>query len=87
MAGKYFVLASVRLDGCLVATMSSHVSSCVTLRSQFFICTEGNPWLNGKHTVFGKVTKGMDVVRNIEAYGTEMGKPKVKIEITESGAL
>ena len=52
-----------------------------------FICTGATPWLNGKHTVFGKVTNGMDVVRKIEMKGTEMGKPRATITISKSGAL
>ena len=42
--------------------------------SQFFICTGQTPWLNGKHTVFGKVTKGIEVVKKIEVKGSEMGQ-------------
>jgi len=55
--------------------------------SQFFICTGQTPWLNGKHCVFGKVTNGMDVVRKMEACGSEMGKPRNVVSITDSGAL
>jgi len=40
--------------------------------SQFFIVTaEACPWLDGKHTVFGRVTGGLDVVDELEAVPTD----------------
>jgi peptidyl-prolyl cis-trans isomerase B (cyclophilin B) len=40
--------------------------------SQFFIVTIGQaPWLDGKHTVFGKVTSGMEVVDKLEGLPTD----------------
>ncbi len=46
--------------------------------SQFFIVTTPEaPWLDGKHTVFGRVTDGMDAVDSIEGTPTGAGdKPK-----------
>ena len=50
--------------------------------SQFFITLAATPWLDGKHAVFGKVTKGMEVVRKIGKADTDFSdKPLRKIVI------
>jgi len=56
--------------------------------SQFFLTTVATPWLDGRHVVFGKVTKGMDLVKTIEATPTNPGdKPKAPVVVVASGEL
>ena len=56
--------------------------------SQFFLTFVATPWLDGKHTIFGEVVEGMDVVKKLEAAGSQSGKTseplrmeKVAIEV------
>jgi peptidyl-prolyl cis-trans isomerase B (cyclophilin B) len=51
--------------------------------SQFFIVTaDACPWLDGKHTVFGQVTGGMDVVNAISALETDASdRPRETVSI------
>ena len=53
--------------------------------SQFFIVTTpAAPWLDGKHTVFGRVTDGMDTVDKIEATPTGAGDRPLDPPVIES---
>jgi peptidyl-prolyl cis-trans isomerase B (cyclophilin B) len=52
--------------------------------SQFFIVTtDAAPWLDGKHTVFGKVVGGMDAVDSIEGTATGAGDKPVDDAVIE----
>jgi len=55
--------------------------------SQFFLTTVKCPWLDGKHTVFGHVVSGMEVVRKVENQGTRSGRPRQNISISDSGEI
>ncbi|KAL1501677.1 hypothetical protein ABEB36_006964 [Hypothenemus hampei] len=54
--------------------------------SQFFITTKQTSWLDGRHVVFGKILKGMDVVRKIESTKTDnRDRPQKDVIIADSG--
>jgi len=56
--------------------------------SQFFITTKQTTWLDGRHVVFGKIIKGMNVVRKIEATKTDgRDKPVQDCVIAASGTI
>merc|ERR1719201_2425131 len=55
--------------------------------SQFFLCTVKTDWLDGKHVVFGNVTKGMDVVKAIEAVGSQSGATRSPVVIADCGQI
>ncbi|KAI0109982.1 hypothetical protein F4814DRAFT_425188, partial [Daldinia grandis] len=49
--------------------------------SQFFITTEKTPWLDNKHTIFGRAVQGLDVIHKIENVRTYKEKPEEDIKI------
>merc|ERR1712098_81369 len=55
--------------------------------SQFFITVKKTSWLDGRHVVFGKVLKGMSVVRKVEGNKTDgRDKPVKDVTIVDCGA-
>jgi peptidylprolyl isomerase len=70
--GKSFedeVTPDVRFDRPGLLAMAN--AGPATNGSQFFITTAKTPWLNMRHTIFGEVTAGSDVVRKIEQAATD----------------
>eukprot|EP00388_Colpodella_angusta_P006847 GDKJ01019874.1.p1 GENE.GDKJ01019874.1~~GDKJ01019874.1.p1 ORF type:complete len:260 (-),score=50.81 GDKJ01019874.1:97-876(-) len=72
-----------------------HFTGCLSMAnagpntngSQFFICTAQTPWLNGKHVVFGRVTEGLDLIKKVEKLGSESGKTRGRITISDCGEI
>lgn len=52
--------------------------------SQFFLTFKATPWLDGKHTIFGEIVEGQDVMKKLEAAGSPKGTPKEKLVITKA---
>ncbi|KAL6709625.1 Peptidyl-prolyl cis-trans isomerase cyp15 [Coniothyrium glycines] len=52
-----------------------------TNASQFFVTTEKAPWLDGKHTIFGRAVAGLDVVHRIENAKVYKERPEEDIRI------
>ena len=54
--------------------------------SQFFLTFVPTAWLDGKHTIFGEVVEGMDVLKKLEANGSQSGATSKKMWIEKCTA-
>ena len=70
-----------------VGTLSMANRGPHTNGSQFFLCTARTPHLDGKHVVFGSVTKGMHTLERIEQVGSKSGKTSQAVTIADCGQL
>ena len=68
----------------VIGTISMANAGPNTNGSQFFINTNDNNFLDAKHTVFGKVTEGMDIIGKIENIATDSSDRPVDDVIIES---
>lgn len=55
--------------------------------SQFFITFLPTPFLDGKHTIFGELTSGIEVLKALEARGSRGGKPSEMLKIVQAKIL
>jgi peptidylprolyl isomerase len=55
--------------------------------SQFFLTFTATPWLDGKHTIFGQVVQGMEVLESMEKLGSRSGKTSEEVAIVTATIL
>ncbi|KDO68608.1 hypothetical protein CISIN_1g006162mg [Citrus sinensis] len=83
--GGKFTDENFKLDHNGPGILSMANSGANTNGSQFFITFRRQHHLDGKHVVFGKVVKGLNIVKKIEQVGTGDGKPAQPVKIIDCG--
>lgn len=85
--GETFADENFKFKHDVPFVMSMANSGPNTNGSQFFITTVPTPWLDGKHVVFGRVVKGQELVKEIEALGSQSGQTRLPIKIVKCGEV
>ncbi len=85
--GNKFADENFKLQHTTPGLLSMANAGPGTNGSQFFVTTIPCGWLDGKHVVFGQVTKGMELVKQIEALGSRSGTPAKRVVISDCGVL
>ncbi|CAD7700878.1 unnamed protein product [Ostreobium quekettii] len=85
--GGFFEDESFRLEHNAAGLVGMCSSGPNTNGSHFYITLGALPEYNGKSVVFGRVERGMDVVRRIESCGSAIGEPKSQIVISDCGEV
>jgi len=85
--GEKFADENFKLKHTTPGLLSMANAGPGTNGSQFFITTAVTSWLDGKHVVFGKVVEGMDIVKKMEACGSQSGTTSKPVAIANCGQL
>ena len=85
--GEKFADENFQLRHKGFGTLSMANAGPNTNGSQFFVCTADTQWLDGKHVVFGMIKEGQDVLKSIEAVGSQSGQTKAPVVIADCGQI
>ena len=82
-----FADENFRLKHTGAGTLTMAHSGPGTNGSGFFLTFDATDWNDGRHVVFGRVVAGLEVLRAIEAVGSQSGQPSSEVSIVDCGEL
>jgi len=78
----------ITADALCIAVHHGKQMTCCLVSLQFFITLAPTPWLDGKHTIFGRVSSGMGVIKRLGNVQTDAhDRPTTEVRILKAIAL